>query len=151
MEWKMLNKPGKTALLKTIIIILALIIIVNATLLSEDKDYTYDCYSSGSTNCPHTSYPDTDGIELTDGLYGLGETGVNWVGFSGNPDLFVNVTINFSESKTVNAVNTTYLNATGSILQPISVTYFCGDESYNFVSLGSGVEVGISDKITMFP
>lgn len=121
-------------------------------IISINRNYTKSC--NASVGCPDASYPDTNNVELTDGIYANnGYLDTNWTGFGTlwyEPVFFVNVTIDLGSTRLIGKINSTYLDGAGSVQHPSNVEYFCGNDSYYFVSLGNGTLSSVNG-IAIFP
>src|SRR5438105_4676159 len=87
-----------------------------------------------------TSYPDTSGMELTDG--GLGSPtdfhDASWQGHQSLGSTPLDVTVDLGSGMTINAVRSTYYQDTGNgIYKPATVEIFTSSDNTTFTSRGT--------------
>lgn len=98
---------------------------------STGKTYTKD-------QTPHPSYPDTGGVELTDGNLGADNNfGASWTGFDAVS--VVNVTIDLgASSSTIELLRASFYRSEGDgIYRPASVEYFTSPDNVTYTSQGT--------------
>jgi len=100
-----------------------------------------------TTAIPHSSYPDTGGIELTDGKFGGGYTDNRWVGFNlpSNTSFDQTVDLGQSYSNVVGVAAEFAEDASAGVYYPQSVGVSISTDGTNFTYIGDavrGLEVG---------